>query len=92
MGRARARVVFHGLVQGVYFRAHCERKADELGLRGFVRNLRDGSVEAVFEGDRAAIEACIEWNATRQPHARVDSAEVTWEPPMGEFWDFAARR
>jgi len=75
----------------VNFRAYCERKADELGLRGFVRNLRDGSVEAVFEGNRGAIEACIEWNATRQPHARVDRTEVTWDAPTGEFRDFAVR-
>ncbi len=92
MGGARARVVFRGLVQGVYFRAHCERRAEELGLRGFVRNLRDGSVEAVFEGDRAAVEECIEWNATRQPHARVDRTEVTWEVPTGEFRDFGVRQ
>jgi acylphosphatase len=88
---SRARVVFRGHVQGVYFRANCRRKAEELGLRGFVRNLRDGAVEAVFEGDRAAIEECVEWNATRQPYARVDRADVTWETPTGEFAGFEVR-
>jgi len=88
---ARARVVFRGHVQGVYFRANCEQKADELGVRGYVQNLRDGAVEAVFEGDRSAIEACIEWNATRQPRAIVERADVTWESPTGEFTDFDVR-
>ena len=88
---ARARVVFHGRVQGVYFRSHCQEKAEELGLRGFARNLRDGTVEAVFEGDKALIEACIEWNATRQPNAHVERADVAWEAPSGEFAGFEVR-
>jgi len=88
---ARARVVFRGQVQGVYFRANCERKGTELGLAGFVRNRRDGTVEAVFEGERAQIEACIEWNTTRQPHAKVDRADVAWETPTGEFTGFEIR-
>lgn len=87
----RARVVFRGRVQGVYFRANCQRKATELALVGYVRNRRDGTVEAVFEGDQPAIEACIEWNATRQPHATVDRADVTWENPRGEFTGFEVR-
>lgn len=89
---ARARVVFRGRVQGVYFRAHCQEKAVELGLRGYVRNLEDGGVEAVFEGERAAVESAIEWNATRQPNARVDRADVTWEPPSSGFTAFEVRR
>jgi acylphosphatase len=89
---ARARVVFRGHVQGVYFRANCGQKADELGVRGYVQNLRDGTVEAVFEGDRSVIEAYIEWNATRQPRAIVDRADVTWESPTGEFGGFEVRR
>ena len=88
---ARARVVFRGRVQGVYFRANCQQKAVELGLVGFVRNRRDGTVEAVFEGERSAIESCIEWNATRQPHASVDRADVAWETPAGEFTEFEVR-
>jgi acylphosphatase len=79
-------------VQGVYFRANCQQKAEELGLVGYVRNLRDGTVEAVFEGDRSAIEAGIEWNATRQPRASVERADVAWETPTGEFSEFEVRR
>ena len=88
---ARARVVFRGHVQGVYFRANCQQKARELGLVGYVRNRSDGTVEAVFEGERSLIEECIEWNATRQPHATVDRADVTWATPTGEFPEFEVR-
>lgn len=90
--RVRATVVFHGRVQGVYFRANCEEKADALGLDGYVRNLSGGSVEAVFEGERALIEECIEWNRSSQPAARVTSLHIEWGPATGEFHGFEIRR
>jgi len=89
---ARARVVFRGLVQGVYFRAHCQRRAEQLGLLGCVRNLRDGTVEAVFEGERELIEDAIEWNVSHQPHARVEKVDIRWETPTGEFPGFEIRQ
>ncbi len=88
----RARVLFHGRVQGVYFRANCEENASSLGLAGYVRNLPEGGVEAVFEGDRAVIEEAIEWNRSSQPAARVTSVEVDWGPATGEFRGFAVWR
>ncbi len=84
----RATVRFHGRVQGVYFRAHCAEKAQEFDLDGYVRNMPDGSVEAVFEGDRAAIEACIEWNRNLQPYAQVARVDVEWGNPTGELRGF----
>lgn len=90
--RVRATVLFHGRVQGVYFRANCQEKAENLGLDGYVRNLPGSSVEAVFEGERALIEDCIEWNRSSQPAARVTSAEVEWGPATGEFRGFEIRR
>jgi acylphosphatase len=87
----RAVVIFRGRVQGVYFRANCAERAETLGIQGYVRNLTDGSVEAVFEGDRPGIEACIDWNKRSQPHARVDAVEVTWHEPKGEFRGFHVR-
>jgi acylphosphatase len=92
-GRAESRAVaiFRGRVQGVYFRAHCAEKAESLGLHGYVRNLPNGSVEAVFEGDRAGIEMCIEWNKTSQPYARVEAVEVTWHEPKGDMRGFHVR-
>lgn len=87
----RAVVIFRGRVQGVYFRAHCAEKAESLRLDGYVRNLPDGSVEAVFEGDRSVIEECIRWNKTSQPYARVESVELTWHAPTGDFRGFHVR-
>jgi len=80
----RAHVYFSGMVQGVYFRAHTYEKARSIGLRGWVRNLSDGRVEAVFEGPRAAVEEAVEYCKHHQPHARVDHAVVEWEKPRGE--------
>ena len=90
--RVRATVLFHGRVQGVYFRAHCQEKAESLGLEGYVRNLPGGSVEAVFEGERALIEDCIEWNQGSQPAARVTSVDVEWAAATGELRGFEIRR
>ena len=84
----RAVVIFRGRVQGVYFRANCAEKAEALGLRGFVQNRGDGSVEAVFQGDRPGIEACIEWNKTSQPRARVETVEVSWHEPQRDLRSF----
>ena len=86
--RVRAVVIFRGRVQGVYFRTHCAERAQSLGLDGYVRNLTDGSVEAIFEGDRAAIEKCIEWNKISQPYARVSGVEVSWAEAQGEVEGF----
>lgn len=88
----RATVRFHGRVQGVYFRAHCDDKARSLGLTGYVRNLPRGDVEAVFEGERAVIEECIEWNRTSQPAADVTSVDVLWSAATGEFRGFEITR
>ena len=90
--QVRATVLFRGRVQGVYFRANCEEKARALGLLGYVHNLPGGAVQAVFEGDRAVIEECIEWNRSSQPAARVTSADIEWGPATGEFRDFGIRR
>lgn len=89
--KARAHVIFRGKVQGVFFRAHTEGKAREEGLRGWVRNLRDGTVEAVFEGEKEAIERAIEWCRNSQPYARVTATDVRWEEFRDEFSSFERR-
>ena len=81
---SRAHVWFSGRVQGVFFRANTEKKAKELGLSGWVRSLPDGRVEAVFEGERSAVERLIEWCRTSQPYAKVMDVETTWEEAKGE--------
>lgn len=80
----RAHVKIYGKVQGVWFRAHTKEMADKLGIKGWVRNVPDGSVEAVFEGDDEAVEEIIKWCHHGPPLARVDKVEVSYEEPKGE--------
>ncbi|MUV86858.1 acylphosphatase [Natronomonas sp. CBA1123] len=81
--RTRAHVFVTGKVQGVYYRATTRDTATEVGVDGWVRNLDDGRVEAVFEGETAAVEEMIEWCHTGSPRARVDDLEVEYEDPEG---------
>ena len=74
--RVRRRYRVSGRVQGVWFRATTRDKGEELGLQGFVRNLPDGRVEAVAEGDEAAIREFEAWLWTGPPLARVSEVEV----------------
>ena len=90
--RAQARVVFHGVVQGVNFRANCRGRALQGGLTGWVRNLEDGSLEALFEGSREEVEGVIAWNRTSQPHAQVSEVHVSWSEPADEFRTFEILR
>jgi acylphosphatase len=80
----RARVVVVGRVQGVFFRDTCQRLAVGTGVTGWVRNRSDGAVEAVFEGDRAAVDRMVTWCHQGPTGARVDRVEVHDEPPEGE--------
>ena len=84
----RAAVVVHGLVQGVAFRYHVRRNALELGVTGWVRNLPTGSVEALFEGDEAAVNALVEWCRSGPPPARVDRLDVCVGTYRSEFESF----
>lgn len=88
---ARAHIVYHGKVQGVFFRANCQKNAIMLGLKGWVKNLPDGSVESVVEGERSTIELHISWNKTEQPHAVVDSIDIEWKEPEGTAEGFLVR-
>ncbi len=81
-------VHFTGVVQGVYFRAHTRREAQRLGLRGWVRNLPDGRVEAWAEGDRASVDRLLEYCRTEIPAARVDDMEVREVEPSGDYPSF----
>lgn len=83
MARTRAHVFVSGTVQGVFYRANTRDAARERGVEGWVRNLDDGRVEAVFEGDEAAVESMVEWCHTGSPRARVDSVEVEDEESEG---------
>jgi acylphosphatase len=79
----RRRVVVHGRVQGVFFRDTCRRKASERGVAGWVANRPDGAVEAVFEGEPAAVDALVEWCREGPRGADVQSVDATSEEPEG---------
>ena len=77
----RRRVVVDGVVQGVFYRASTQRAAEALGVNGWVRNLPDGRVEAVFEGSEGAVESAVAWTRRGPDRAIVTSVEVTGEEP-----------
>lgn len=81
--RIRRRVWLSGRVQGVAFRASARREARAAGVDGWVRNLADGRVEAVFEGAPGAVEALLAWCREGPSAARVERVEVREEPPEG---------
>jgi len=89
--KIRAHIFISGKVQGVFFRATTRDKANELGVKGWVRNLRDGRVEAVFEGDEDAVKKLIEWCHVGPPSARVEKVEVKYGDYRGEFDTFFIR-
>ncbi len=80
----RAHVFVSGDVQGVGFRWYCREEALGRGVAGWVRNLPDGRVEAVFEGDAQAVDGCVEWCRNGSSWAAVDQVDVEDEPPRGE--------
>lgn len=89
MGNARAHLTISGRVQGVFFRGTAREEARSLGLTGWVRNLRNGDVEAVAEGPEESVKAFIDWCRRGPPMARVTDVKVDWERPAGEFKTFS---
>jgi len=86
--KVRAHAIISGRVQGVFFRMETKRAADRFGVSGWVRNRRDGTVEAVFEGDRDRVDAVLEWCSEGPAHAQVSGVNVDWDEYAGEFNGF----
>jgi len=84
----RLHAFVHGSVQGVSFRYYALHRAQALGLRGFVRNRWDGSVEVVAEGKSEPLEQLLSWLHIGPPAADVERVAVQWEKPSGEFAHF----
>ena len=80
----RAKVIVRGSVQGVFFRAESRDRARSLGLAGWVRNVPDGTVEAVFEGEDERVESLVEWCSRGPAGARVEQVDVDWSEPEGD--------
>ena len=81
-----------GLVQGVFFRREITDLAHRLGVNGLVRNLRDGSVEVLAEGERKSLEDLIHFCRIGPPRARVKNLNVDWSDYTGEFRGFKIAR
>ncbi len=83
MTRTRAHVFVSGHVQGVYFRATTRDRATTVGVDGWVRNLDDGRVEAVFEGKQTAVDEMLSFCHEGSPAATVEDVTVEYESPEG---------
>lgn len=86
--KERVHVLLAGRVQGVAFRDSARSRAIELGVAGTVRNLSDGRVELIAEGPRDLLESLVTWCRQGPVFARVDAADVRWEPYLAEFSGF----
>ncbi len=86
--QVKAHLRISGRVQGVCYRLETKHAAEKWGAYGWVKNRPDGTVEAVVEGSRQAVEALIAWCKSGPALARVDEVAVTWMPHGGEFQSF----
>lgn len=89
MSKTRAHVYISGFVQGVGFRFFAILQARKFGVSGFVKNLRDGRVEVVTEGESKDVKAFIRCLREGPPGANVTGVDVKWEKYKGKFSDFA---
>jgi acylphosphatase len=89
--KVRAHLYISGGVQGVFFRANTRNKARELGVRGWVKNLPDGKVEVVAEGEKEKVEELIEWCWKGPKFAEVENVQVEYGNYTGEFEGFEVR-
>jgi len=89
--KVRAHVIVSGKVQGVFFRAETKRCADVHEVFGWVRNLPNGCVEAVFEGEEDSVNALLKFCRRGPPGAAVDDVKIAWEKYTGEFVDFKVK-
>lgn len=87
----QAHVYVSGRVQGVFFRSNTQDRARELGLTGWVKNLSDGRVEAVFEGEEKRVKEMIEWCHKGPSYASVSDVQVKFNKPTEEFDKFEIR-
>lgn len=84
----RAHAIITGIVQGVFFRMETQRAAEQYNVAGWVRNKRDGSVEAVFEGERTEVDAVLDWCREGPTRSVVHDVVVEWQEYTGEYGGF----
>lgn len=88
----QAKVRISGKVQGVYFRVSTQKVAEQLGITGWVCNLPDGDVQALFEGPKNAVEKIVSWCHQGPERAQVQNVNVEWGPYTGQFDRFSILR
>ena len=91
MAKSRVKLIVKGIVQGVNFRYYTRREALKNSVNGWVRNLADGSVAAVFEGEEEDVEATIQWCRNGPPGAHVTELITQPEEYRGEFQSFSVK-
>ncbi|MFC1768608.1 acylphosphatase [Nanoarchaeota archaeon] len=87
----RAKIVVHGEVQGVWFRATTDKIGKKLGLKGYVRNTSDGCVEIVCEGSEESIKTLLEFCNEGPELANVTKVDINYSEPNNEFTTFEIR-
>jgi acylphosphatase len=91
-GHVIVEVHVYGRVQGVYFRQFTKNIAQELGITGYARNLPNGCVQVLAEGSKGIVELFVQKLRVGPPMSHVDSLEIEWKKPSGEFTGFVIRR
>ena len=86
--KVRAHAFVGGRVQGVFFRSQTKHNADRHDVKGWVRNLPDGRLEAMFEGEKEAVQTLLDFCKHGPSGAKVTSIDLTWETYTGEFGGF----
>ncbi|GJM16117.1 MAG: acylphosphatase [Thermodesulfobacteriota bacterium] len=88
MDKKRVHLIIYGKVQGVFFRASTKDKAVELGLKGFVRNKPDGTVEVISEGSGKQLQELVAWCHEGPDHSIIELVKLDWQPYIEEFEEF----
>lgn len=86
--KLRAHLFVSGKVQAVFYRETTKKKAEKLGVSGWVKNLRDSRVEAIFEGNKLSVEKMVNWARKGPFWAKVEALDVVWEDYTGQFSSF----
>ena len=89
--KSSVHVLISGRVQGVFFRANTKQQAEMLGLSGWVRNTKDGKVEAIFEGEEKGVNQILKWCHRGSSLSKVEKVDVKKQEPTNEYDDFSIR-
>ncbi len=88
---SQVHLIISGKVQGVFYRASCQETAIQYGLKGWVKNLPNGDVEVLVQGEKEKIESLIDWCKKGPPHAKVNNVKVEWQLMMERLYSFGIR-